>query len=311
MPNEVLSISGTAECPCAQKKLMQDLWFNKHMFTIPCATRGLLTLETLVYSQERCADRYKRISLSNERSAPVTQNDIGNVAMSPSAMTATQKWHVAAVNTSAKWHAFKVSPQARPYRLHRERGERFNHIERTHLHPENSKINDKSLYASGTHILLPFDPNNAEQSTAKIWSRSRTKRRNLGNERWRMVSLSFYRSPWNVHWLSHPNMWGNLRSKSTGFSMVFLSQRLTMQCTFHRPCDHRNQPSHLLALEMRVRCSWNWECYRHGDVGCSFPSLVADSCLNRTFAGAKTRIFAWTDLTFLSIQFILLAKFHG
>ena len=43
--------------------------------------------------------------------------------------------------------------------------------------------------------------------TAKIWSRSRTKRRNLGNKMWLMVShLSFYGSPtWvNVHWLSHP-----------------------------------------------------------------------------------------------------------
>ena len=204
---------------------------------------------------------------------------------------------------------FQSFPQARPYRLHRERGERFNHIERTHLHPENSKINDNSLYASGTNILLPFDPNNSEQfraylnvfqthcrshsilkpPTAKIWSRSRTKRQNLGNKMWLMVShLSFYGSQngWMSTGLAIPqNMEIWYQSQQDSQNGFLALPTLTMQCTLHRPCDHQNQPSHLLAaLEMRVRCSWNWEWYRHGDVGFSFPSLVADSCLNRTFA---------------------------
>ena len=106
---------------------------------------------------------------SFKRSAPVTQNDIGHVAMSPSAMTATQKWHVAAFNTFQKWHALKVSPQARLYCLHHERWERVNNIEWTHLHRETPKSNDNSsLRSTRQHkYSIPINSNISQWVSAK------------------------------------------------------------------------------------------------------------------------------------------------
>ena len=116
-----------------------------------------------------------------------------------------------------------LSKCLRKHCLHHERGEGFNNIERTHLHRETPKTNDNSSLRKHKtaqvfhpnkfqHISMsfcknPWIPQDSEAAgfTAKIWSRSRTKRRNL-------VMISDQ---------SQDSLW---------FSCV--QPTLTMQCTF-------------------------------------------------------------------------------